>query len=55
MTELERTEARLIALEEVVQQVINAMAKQNASLEAMQLQILAMSKPDEEPKIVMPN
>ena len=52
---IELHEARIESLEAVIQQLIDAMAQQNASIEAIQFQILAMSKPDDENKIVMPN
>ena len=55
MTAHERLKARVDSLEQVIQQLIDAMAQQNASIEAIQFQILAMSKPDDENKIVMPN
>ena len=53
-TLIELHEARIKSLEEVIQQLIDAMAQQNASIEAMQFQILAMAEPEER-KIVMPN
>ena len=52
---LRQIEARIESLEQVMQQLIDAMNKQNATLGGIQMQLLEQADVPEEPLIVIPN